>query len=86
VSGESKGGGARDDHAAALERVRRRSVAIQQSPAAVAVADATASIEYVNRRFTQITGCSPEVARGQRLPSLKSGKTSAAAYEEAWRT
>ncbi|HUG37007.1 MAG TPA: PAS domain S-box protein [Candidatus Limnocylindrales bacterium] len=74
------------ERAAALERVRMLSVAIDQGPAAVFVTDTMGRIEYVNRRFTEITGYSPEEALGQNPRILRSGKTPPEMYERLWST
>ena len=74
------------ERAAALERVRMLSVAIDQSPAAVFITDTMGRIEYVNRRFSDITGYSPEEALGQTPRMLRSGKTPPELYERLWQT
>ena len=77
---------ARAERAAALEHARMLSVAIDQSPAAVFITDTMGRIEYVNRRFTEITGYTREEAEGQNPRLLRSGKTPADVYERLWST
>ncbi len=69
----------------AEESVRKLSKAVEQSPAAIVITDATGSIEFVNRQFTQITGYSPEEAEGQN-PRLIFGETPNEDYERLWQT
>ena len=66
--------------------LRKLTLAVDQGPASVVITDLEGHIEYVNHRFTQITGYTAEEARG-RTPSLwKSGLTPEATYTELWRT
>ena len=46
--------------AALLQHAQRLSVAVDQSPAAVFITDTTGRIEYVNQRFSEITGYAAE--------------------------
>ena len=62
------------------------SQAIEQSPASVVITDAQARIEYVNPRFTELTGYTLEEVRGQTPRILKSGKMDPAVYRELWAT
>jgi PAS domain S-box-containing protein len=59
---------------------------VEQSPAAVVITDLNGTIEYVNKRFTQITGYSAEEAVGQTPRILKSGDVSPEMYRELWET
>jgi two-component system cell cycle sensor histidine kinase/response regulator CckA len=76
----------KDEHADVLERNRRLSVAVDQSPAAVFITDPQGNIEYVNRRLTEITGYTPEDAIGQTPRLFQSGKTPDEVYEKLWDT
>ena len=71
--------------AAEAER-RKLSRAVEQSPAAVLITDTKGRIEYVNRKFIELTGYSPEEALGQKPSLLKSGQTSESEYQRLWRT
>jgi PAS domain S-box-containing protein len=51
------------------EQIIKLSRAVQQSPASIVITDANGFIEYVNTKFTQITGYSDEEIKGKR-PSL----------------
>ncbi len=70
----------------AEEQLSKLSVAIEQSPASVMITDVSGKIEYVNRKFTQLTGYTfPEVI-GRNPSILQSGKTSLEEYERLWKT
>ncbi len=60
--------------------------AVEQSSAAIVITDTDGVIEYVNPRFTDVTGYAPEEARGRKTSLLKSGETDAAVYAEMWTT
>ena len=67
------------------DKLRQLSIAVEQSPASVVITDLNASIEYVNARFTKVTGYSAAEAIGQNPKILKSGLTSSETYDEMWR-
>lgn len=52
------------------EKIRKLSTAVEQSPAIVLVTDANGVIEYVNPKFTQITGYEGEEIMGTNATSL----------------
>jgi PAS domain S-box-containing protein len=60
--------------------------AVEQSPAAIVITNRNAEIEYVNPRFTRVTGYSRLEAIGQNPRLLKSGQTPAETYQTLWRT
>jgi len=60
------------------------SKSISQSPVSVVITDLSGVIEYVNPKFTQITGYSSEEAIGQKSNILKSGSQSAGVYLDLW--
>jgi PAS domain S-box-containing protein len=68
------------------ERLRKLSRAVEQSPAAVMITDVQGAIEYVNPKFTQITGYTAAEVKGQNSRILKSGMQSPSIYEELWAT
>ncbi len=74
------------ERVAAVERVRRLSHAVEQSPALVIITDTEGRVEYVNSRFTATTGYRPEEALGQSTNLLKSGEMAAEVYRELWAT
>lgn len=60
--------------------------AIEASPAIIMITDADGTIEYVNPRFSCITGYSTEEAIGKNPRILKSGKTEENVYSDLWST
>ena len=70
----------------AEEELRKLYRAVEQSPATVVVTDDNGIIEYVNPKFTQITGYSAQEAIGQNPRILKSGEKPPEEYRELWET
>jgi PAS domain S-box-containing protein len=68
------------------EQLRKLSVAVEQSPSTVVIADTNGKIEYVNPKFTQITKYLPEEAIGKTSRILKSGYHPLTFYEALWQT
>jgi PAS domain S-box-containing protein len=68
------------------EQVRKLSLAIEQSPASVVITDREGAIEYVNPKVTQVTGYGRDELLGQNPRVFKSGRLSAAVYEQLWAT
>lgn len=60
--------------------------AAEQSPASIVITDLDANIQYVNRRFSEVTGYAPAEVIGKNPRILQSGRTPAGVYEELWRT
>ena len=60
--------------------------AIQQSPVSVMITDLKGRIEYVNPKFTEVTGYALAEAIGQNPRILKSGHTSSEEYAHLWKT
>ena len=71
---------------AAEDELRRLSKAVEQSPASVVITDLNGSIEYVNPKFTELTGYTLAEAVGQNPRILKSGEMPSEQYRELWRT
>ncbi len=59
---------------------------LEQSPSSVVITDARARIEYVNPRFTELTGYSLDDVRGRNPRLLRSGQTPQATYRNLWAT
>ena len=59
--------------------------AIEQNPAAVMITDHEGNIEYVNPKFTDLTGYSQKEVLGKNPRILQSGELSQGFYEELWR-
>ena len=70
----------------AEEALRKASAALEQSPASVVVTDLSGDIEYVNPKFTAVTGYSLEEVRGKNPRILKSGETPPEEYRNLWET
>ncbi len=70
----------------AEEQVRMLSRAVEQSPATVMITDPRGAIEYVNPKFTQLTGYTLDEVRGINPRILKSGKTTPEEYACLWKT
>ncbi len=70
----------------AEESLRQLNQAIEQSPVSVMIADTEGIIQYVNPKFSQVTGYSAEEAVGQNPHILQSGYHPPAFYRELWAT
>lgn len=70
----------------AEDRLRMLYRAVEDSPATVVVTDVQGNIQYVNPKFTQLTGYTFEEAKGKNPRLLKSGMTPAEEYERLWKT
>ena len=68
------------------EKLRQLSQAIEQSPSTVVIADLQGQIEYVNPKFTQITGYTLSEVLGKNPRLLKSGQHAPEYYQELWET
>lgn len=66
--------------------LRVHAQAFEQNPASIVITDNAGRIEYVNPKFTNLTGYTLEEARGQSPGILKSGHTSAEEYRQLWQT
>jgi len=70
----------------AEDELRKLTRAIEQSPASVVITDVNGRIEYVNPKFSEVTGYTFEEAIGENPRILKSGNTTLAEYEVLWKT
>ena len=70
----------------AEDQLRKLSLAVEQSPASIVITDTQGNIEYVNPKFTRVTGYTLEEARGKNPRILKSGETSTDEYKKMWKT
>jgi two-component system, cell cycle sensor histidine kinase and response regulator CckA len=68
------------------ERMDWLSHAVEQSPAAVLITDTGGVIQYVNQRFTDVTGYAPDQVLGRTPRILSSGRTPPETYERLWAT
>lgn len=68
----------------ASEQIRKLSVTVEQNPIAIIITDKDGIIEYVNPKFTAVTGYTYEEAIGKKSNILKSGHTSQREYAKLW--
>ena len=68
----------------AEKKLLQLSRAVEQSPESILITNTKGLIEYVNPRFSQLTGYSAEEVLGKNPNILKSGKTSAETYHQLW--
>ena len=68
------------------EQLRKLSRAVNQSSAGILIANKLGIIEYVNPKFSEITGYSSEEAVGQTTRLLKSGTHTKEFYKDLWVT
>lgn len=73
------------DRKQAEQQLRRLSQAIEQSPNMVIIIDLKGNIEYINPRFTEITGFTPEEIVGQN-PRILGSETPEEVYRQLWQT
>jgi two-component system, cell cycle sensor histidine kinase and response regulator CckA len=73
----------RKQHEAQLRKLLR---AVEQSPASIVITDAAGKIEYVNPKFTALTGFSSEEVSGRNARILKSGESPPEQYADLWKT
>lgn len=59
---------------------------IENSASAVLITDLQGTIEYVNKKFTQLSGYSPDEAIGKNPRILKSDVTPREVFDNLWRT
>jgi PAS domain S-box-containing protein len=67
-------------------KFRQLSRAVEQSPNVIMITDTQGDIQYVNPKFTAITGYSYDEAMGKNPRILKSEETPPETYKELWRT
>lgn len=68
------------------EELRKLSHAIEQSPSTVMITDSSGNIEYVNPKFTQLTGYTPEEVIGKNPRILKPADRPSDEYKGLWET
>ncbi len=68
------------------KKILQLSRAIEQSPASVIITDPAGIIEYVNKKFTEVSGYSNEELIGQKTTILSSGYHGREFYENLWNT
>lgn len=73
-----------DQLANQLTTLRKLTTAVEQSPASIVITDLEACIEYVNPRFSEVTGYSPDEVVGKNPRILQSGLTEKATFVRMW--
>ena len=68
------------------QQLRQLSRAVEQSPSTVVITSLTGEIEYVNPKFTEITGYALDEVLGKNPRLLKSGETPPEDYRRMWET
>ena len=68
----------------AKDKLLQLSIAVEQSPTAIDITDMDGNIEYVNPRFTEVTGYTAAEAIGKNPRILKSALTPAATHIDMW--
>lgn len=70
----------------AEDDLRKLSQAVKQSPASIVITDRDGAIEYVNPKFTEVTGYTLDEVVGENPRVLKGDHTTAEEYERLWQT
>ena len=70
----------------AEETLRILSRAVEQSPNNILITDTEGTIQFVNSKFTEVTGYTAQEAIGRNPRILKSGKTPPEEYAHLWKT
>ena len=70
----------------ATEEIHKLTLSVDSSPNVVMITDKTGVIEYVNQKFTEVTGYSRAEAIGGKPNILATEETAHAKYEKLWST
>lgn len=70
----------------AEEQIKKLTESIEQSPSTIIITNINGTIEYVNPKFSEITGYSKEEVIGQNPRILKSGEMPVEVYMQLWET
>lgn len=68
------------------EEIRKLSMAIEQSPSSVIICDRQWHIQFVNQKFSQLTGYSADQVLGQRPGDLTLGGRATRDSQDLWQT
>lgn len=68
----------------AEDEQRKLARAVSENPCSIVITDVSGTIEYVNRKFCELTGYTVEEAVGRNPRILKSGETPQEIYDEMW--
>ncbi|MCM0080400.1 PAS domain S-box protein [Geomonas sp. Red32] len=70
----------------AQDSLRLFSRAVDQSSSSILITDRSGTIQYVNRKFCEVTGYTAEEVLGQTPKILKSGRQPSEVYQVLWET
>jgi PAS domain S-box-containing protein len=70
----------------AEDKLRKLSRAVDQSPVSIIITDTAGKIEYVNPKFTEVSGYALAEVLGQNPRLLKSGESPREEYQRLWET
>ena len=68
------------------KEITQLSSAVTQSPSVIAITNLKGDLEYVNPKFTELTGYTFKETKGKNPRILKSGKQSREVYSNLWKT
>lgn len=68
------------------EELHKLHRAVEYGPASVIITNTHGQIEYINQRFTQLTGYTTDEVIGKKPSLLKSGHTPPEVYDYLWKT
>jgi PAS domain S-box-containing protein len=66
------------------EELRKLSRAVECSPVSIVITDVAGNIEYVNKKFIEVTGYTYDEVKGKNPRILKSGETTLEEYKRLW--
>ncbi len=72
------------EHRATSVQLRKLSLAVEQSPTSIVIADLAGNIEYVNEAFLEHTGYTRDEVIGKNPRILQSGRTPPGHYRQFW--
>lgn len=70
----------------AYEKIKELSLAVENSPSSVVITNIKGEIEYINPKFTDMTGYTNEELKGKNISILKSGFHEKTYYIDLWRS
>jgi len=70
----------------AEKKIRKLSMAVRQSPSAISITDISGALEFVNPRFSELTGYSTEEALGKNPRILKADNQADKIFTDLWKT
>jgi len=70
----------------AQNEIRKLSTAVEQSPVTIVITDLCGNIQFVNKKFTELTGYTFEEAIGKNPRVLKTPFTKAEVFTDLWKT